>query len=162
MRTLNTLLMSSVVRNAETGSGSADSVAEKPVSAPPAEKKAEVVQRPVAPKTPVNKKSQAKKPETDGKKPTVKAVAPVKPTAGKAAFNDDLKITLLVAENPKYRDARRRFGLYKTGMTVGEYVKANKPADRADRCYRDLAWDRKQGWIAIGDKVVAVKTSAKA
>lgn len=52
------------------------------------------------------------------------------------------KIRVLVKGNPKFGTAAVRFELYKTGMTVGEYVAAGGQV-------RDVCWDAKQGWISL-------------
>lgn len=84
--------------------------------------------------------------------------APTVPAPGadgrRRKFADSQVITLLAKENPKRANARERFAFYRTGMTVGEYIKACRgkgyPLAMAER---DLAWDshRSQGYIRLSD-----------
>jgi hypothetical protein len=56
-----------------------------------------------------------------------------------------LVITLLAKENPKRpgSEARDRFALYKSGMTVAQFqAKGGKAVD--------IAWDLKHGFIKVG------------
>lgn len=62
----------------------------------------------------------------------------------KRSISQTAKITLLATENPKRADAGRRFALYKTGMTVAEYVKLAGPKGSAD-----ISWDSRQGFIKL-------------
>ena len=69
------------------------------------------------------------------------------------AKGDDRVITVLVEENPKgaFGASHRRFALYKTGMTVGEYVKGVMALGHERRvAIRDLAWDTGHGYIKVG------------
>lgn len=59
-------------------------------------------------------------------------------------FADTATISILASENPKRAgsQAHTRFALYRSGMTVAEFVKVGgKPVD--------LAWDVKHGFIAV-------------
>jgi hypothetical protein len=59
-------------------------------------------------------------------------------------YPDDWVITVNVQENPKRADAARRFGLYRTGMTVGEYLAAGG-------LRTDINWDSnpRNNWISV-------------
>jgi len=64
---------------------------------------------------------------------------------GRAAkYPDEAKITLLAKENPKREGSasHKRFGLYKTGMTVGEFI--SKGGTLAD-----VAWDARKNFISV-------------
>ena len=52
------------------------------------------------------------------------------------------KITLISKENPKRGGAAERFKLYKSGMTVAEYIAAGGKV-------QDVAWDSKKGYIKV-------------
>lgn len=74
-----------------------------------------------------------------------KKTAPVAEKAGpgrKSAFNDGMKITVLVKENPKRAGAAARFALYKNGITIAEYVAAGGTL-------ADVRWDVKQDFISV-------------
>jgi hypothetical protein len=49
---------------------------------------------------------------------------------------------LLSKENPKRGNAATRFSLYKSGMTVADYVAAGGKV-------QDVAWDSKKGFIKV-------------
>lgn len=57
-------------------------------------------------------------------------------------------IKLLESDAPKRGSAARRFALYRDGMTVQDYIDAVGDKRLA---LRDIAWDRKQGYIIIRD-----------
>lgn len=89
---------------------------------------------------PVDKKAAP----AEAKKSTKKA-APVAEKSGpgrKSAFSDDMKITVVVKENPKRAKAAERFALYKNDMTIGGYVKAGGTM-------ADIRWDVKQNFISV-------------
>jgi hypothetical protein len=82
-----------------------------------------------------------------GKKKVAKKVAKKAAAtdgSGRTRKNADAKITLLAKENPKRpaSDAYKRFAKYKTGMTVGEALKAGVTSG-------DLAYDVKHEFIRI-------------
>ena len=60
------------------------------------------------------------------------------------------KITLLVKENPKRGESAKRFGYYRNGMQIEDYVarcvKAGKPSSLARA---DLRWDTARNFIVI-------------
>lgn len=60
----------------------------------------------------------------------------------KSAFNDSMKITVLVKENPKRAKAAERFALYKNGLTIADYVTAGGTL-------ADVRWDTKQQFISV-------------
>jgi len=67
------------------------------------------------------------------------------PKRGRAAkYPDDAKITLLAKENPKREGskAHKKFALYETGMTVGEFIA--KGGNLAD-----VAWDARKNFISV-------------
>lgn len=82
------------------------------------------------------KKVAAKK----GAKKAANGAAPRKGRAGK--YGDDLKISVKSKENPKRGESAKRFGYYKSGMTVGEYIK--KGGLRSD-----IAWDVEKDYISV-------------
>jgi hypothetical protein len=80
-------------------------------------------------------------------KPAAKAAAPAEATPGKrgraAKFSDDAKIKVVVEGNPKRGTAAKRFELYKTSKTVGDYLAAGG-------LKADVNWDAGKGWITVG------------
>lgn len=73
----------------------------------------------------------------------VKAEKPAAAKPAKAAKDlSTQKITLLTKENPKRGGAATRFSLYKSGMTVADYVAAGGKV-------QDVAWDSKKGYIKV-------------
>jgi hypothetical protein len=76
--------------------------------------------------------------------------------AGKAARSvrdgDESKITVVADSNPKARGSKshKRFGLYKTGMTVADYVAAaSKLGGGRRKAIRDITWDVAHGYIRL-------------
>ena len=70
----------------------------------------------------------------------------------KESFPSGHVITVLAPQNPKKRGAAVRFALYRSGMTVGAYVKAivkRRLPGGKEIAHRDLAWDAKQGHIEV-------------
>lgn len=57
-------------------------------------------------------------------------------------YEDNMIITVKIGENPKKGTAKARFALYKTGMTVKEYLDLGGKRP-------DISWDAKQGWIEV-------------
>lgn len=79
------------------------------------------------------------------KKPATKKVAKKKAETKKAEPKiDSRKITVLVEENPKKKgsEAHKRFGKYKTGMTVTEALAAGVKS-------LDIAYDAKKKFISL-------------
>jgi hypothetical protein len=62
--------------------------------------------------------------------PAAKKKAPAKKAAavGRAKFSDTAKITVLVKDNPRRKGtvAYEKFSKFKSGMTVGEFIKAGE------------------------------------
>jgi hypothetical protein len=59
-------------------------------------------------------------------------------------------ITLLVKANPKHGKSRKRFALYRSGMSVESYVAKSVAAGNASATARaDLRWDKAHGLIAV-------------
>lgn len=75
-------------------------------------------------------------------KAATKAVAQAAKTRN---FADNQRITLLVKENPKQgnTNAHRMYACYKSGMTVGDYLKACAKFTKHGRL--SLRWDSEQG-----------------
>ncbi|HEV8493860.1 MAG TPA: hypothetical protein VGR76_16400 [Candidatus Angelobacter sp.] len=76
-------------------------------------------------------KKARKAPAKKAAKKTVKKAAKKASGASKgrrAKFSDDAKITLLVKENPRRKGtvAYDKFAKFKSGMTVGEFIKAGE------------------------------------
>jgi hypothetical protein len=73
------------------------------------------------------------------------------PVAPGAAISDDnRKIKLLVDENPKRGKSRDRFALYRTGLTVEQYVERSvKAGNPVSLARADLRWDESKKLIAI-------------
>lgn len=76
------------------------------------------------------------------------------PTATVAARRDgdDRIITVQVDKNPKTIGSRShgRFAMYRTGMTLGEYIDAVKKSGRNRRlAVRDVNWDREHQYIRL-------------
>lgn len=80
------------------------------------------------------------KPEKTARAPKVKG----EPSA-RLKLDLTAKITVVSKENPKREGsgANKRFALYKTGMTVGEFLKAGGIPP-------DVHWDSKQNFIKLG------------
>lgn len=77
----------------------------------------------------------------------------VAPATGPQREGDERKITVLAERNPKAKGSKSeaRFALYKTGMTVGEYVLAVKALGRTRRlAIRDINWDAEHEYIRLG------------
>lgn len=75
--------------------------------------------------------------------------APKKGKVGKTAGVKDTDVIRIHAKgNPKKGTAAVRYNHYKDGMTVKDYIDA--VGDRK-QALRDMAWDRKQGWISFHD-----------
>lgn len=94
---------------------------------------------------PVAKKAAAVEAKAAPAKSTKKAApAPVEKAGPgrKSAFNDGMKITVLVKENPKRAKAAERFALYKNGLTIADYVAAGGTL-------ADVRWDVKQSFISV-------------
>lgn len=53
-------------------------------------------------------------------------------------------LTLLVVENPKRGKSAERFSLYRSGMTVGEYIGL---VGNPTLAINDILWDSKRNWI---------------
>lgn len=83
-----------------------------------------------------------------GKKGKKAEAAPTAPKTTRAPRNNgpkvagDAKITLLRKDNPKRGASADRYKLYKSGMTVDDYVKAG--GFRAD-----IAWDMEREFIKV-------------
>ena len=111
--------------------------AKKPAAKKPAAKPEAAAKKTAPTKT-------AAKPEVKKAAPAKKAEAAAAKKPGRApAFTDDMKIKVLVGENPKRGSAAERFALYKNGMTVAAYLDAGGKRP-------DISWDSKQGWIQVG------------
>jgi len=89
-------------------------------------------------------------------KPTLVKPKVVKPRArvmdpkkfkGTYKYDRDAKIQVCVQKNPKREGSNgyKRFSLYKTGITIREFLKAGGKTI-------DLDWDRERGFIATQDK----------
>jgi hypothetical protein len=80
-------------------------------------------------------------------KPKAKKVMDPKDFKGTYKYDRDAKIQVVVAKNPKREGSAgyKRFGLYKTGMTIREFLLAGGKTI-------DLDWDRERGFIATEDK----------
>jgi hypothetical protein len=97
--------------------------------------------------------AEAAKATTAAKKATKKTAAPPQPETngdenepGKRALARARKITLLAKENPKREGTASfdRFKLYKTGMTIQQYLDAGGTMG-------DIAWDQKNEYIKLSD-----------
>ena len=66
---------------------------------------------------------------------------------GTYKYDRDAKVQVKVAKNPKREGSNgyKRFSLYKTGITIREFLKAGGKTI-------DLDWDRERGFIATQDK----------
>ena len=70
----------------------------------------------------------------------------VEGVAGEAAIakkeaNRARKITVLISQNPKRGAAAARFALYRTGMSVKQFIALGGK-------FRDIAWDIRAGYIS--------------
>ena len=86
--------------------------------------------------------SKTKKPATAPKKKAAPSAATAK--RSNSGFGDEAKITVLVKENPKREgsEAHRRFKLYRTGMTVADYLAKGGTG-------ADLTWDTKHRHVSV-------------
>ena len=84
-------------------------------------------------------------------KPKAKIMDPKK-FKGTYKYDRDAKIQVIVPKNPKREGSNgyKRFGLYKTGITIREFLKAGGKTI-------DLDWDRERGFIATQDKINLVQ-----
>ena len=80
-------------------------------------------------------------------KPKARKVMDPKDFKGTYKYDRDGKIQVVVAKNPKREGSGgyKRFGLYKTGMTIRDFLIAGGKTI-------DLDWDRERGFIATEDK----------
>lgn len=109
----------------------------------------------------VSAKPAAKRPAA--KKPTTAKAAPTKtkrPTTGRGTYTEDQVIHLLVKENPKRADtmAARKFGCYREGITVGQYLDACVKlglGKARHRFHSSLKYDVTHGYIKIGSAKAA-------
>lgn len=65
---------------------------------------------------------------------------------------DDRVITVTAERNPKGKGTKsaRRFDLYRSGMTVADYIAATAPLGGGRRkAIRDIAWDIAHGFITV-------------
>lgn len=82
------------------------------------------------------------------------------PAKGKSSGVKDTDIIRIhVTGNPKKAQAAIRFSHYKEGMSIGDYITAVGDKKQA---LRDLAWDRKQGWISFADAAESAAPAAAA
>jgi hypothetical protein len=89
--------------------------------------------------------------DDDGATVTVGPVGTLAPVR-RAREGDDRTITVVADSNPKAKGSKsaRRFGLYKTGMTVGQYVEAaSKIGGGRRKAIRDITWDTAHGFIKL-------------
>jgi hypothetical protein len=80
-------------------------------------------------------------------------VGPAATTAPRPRTEDGRTITLLTERNPKAAGSKSetRFALYRTGMTVGDYVaEVRKLGDKRRKAIRDIAFDTEHGYIRVG------------
>ena len=86
--------------------------------------------------------------------PAVSALpeAPRRPRAWRPAPTDVIR--LLIDYNPKRDESRKRFDLYRDGMTVADYVDAvvnsGTIGATVGKAYADLRWDTDRSSIAVG------------
>ena len=68
-------------------------------------------------------------------------------------WQGDLRTTIRLIEvnNPKRQasKSRDRYALYRTGMTVAEYVEACKNTRSPQYALNDINWDEDQGFIEL-------------
>jgi hypothetical protein len=87
--------------------------------------------------------------ETPPKKPK-KISAQVANWKAQKAFPLTAKITKVLKECPKRKDAARRFSFYKEGQTVGEYIKVAKENEITGAlAMADVRWDHVAGFIHV-------------
>lgn len=68
------------------------------------------------------------------------------------AFKPEQVITVVVpaSDGPKRKAAQTRYELYKSGMTVGQYIEASKKAgNSASLASNDIRWDMVKGFISV-------------
>ena len=91
-------------------------------------------------------------------KPKARKVMDPKDFKGTYKYDRDGKIQVVVAKNPKREGSAgyKRFGLYKTGMTIRDFLIAGGKTI-------DLDWDRERGFIATDykDKATSAAKSPK-
>ena len=79
------------------------------------------------------------------------------PTVKKWKETKDPALTAIITvmgefatKNPKRKDAARRFGLYKTGQTVEQYIQVCKDNGITPALARaDVRWDMAAGFISV-------------
>ena len=95
----------------------------------------------VAKPTPAKAAKPAKS-EKPAAKPAKVAAEPSGKPGRTSAIKPEMKVKLLVAENPKRAGAAERFALYKDGMTVAKYLELGGTM-------ADVRWDIKQQFISV-------------
>lgn len=79
-------------------------------------------------------------------------------------FPETARIVVLSADNPKKRNAAKRFDFYKRGaegMTVGEYIEASHKAGNPKALAKeDVKWDYTAGFISIDGQKAPPNTKA--
>jgi hypothetical protein len=87
--------------------------------------------------------------ETAPKKPK-KISAQVANWKAQKAFPLTAKITKVMKDNPKRKDAARRFALYVEGQTVGDYIKiAKEHSITGALAMADVRWDHVANFIHV-------------
>lgn len=90
--------------------------------------------------------------EVETPKKTKKISEQVKNWKAQKAFPMTFVITEVRKDNPKRKDAARRFALYKEGMTVQEYTDAAvKEGITKALAMADMRWDHCAGFVNIGE-----------
>jgi hypothetical protein len=112
------------------------------------------------------KKEPVKTPDTGEKKEKKAKVKKegATPRPRLPTFPDEHIITVL-KENAKTRGANDRFNVYKTGMTVKQYldIMAAEPWDRTNgQTFADMRWDADHKFINVGTHTVEVPKPAPA
>lgn len=73
------------------------------------------------------------------------------------SYSDDQVITLLETDKKKRGKSAERLALYRTGMTVGQYLDAAAALQGSPRgrWLADIRWDVAHGFIEVGNAVPA-------
>jgi hypothetical protein len=111
-----------------------------------------------------------KEPKAATPKEPKEAKAPKEPKEPKATRNKRYKfpeehVITVLKPGAKLRIAAQRFALYKTGMSVKEYIAAMQASEwerTPSQTHADMRWDKSKGLVHIGETVVPVPEPAPA
>jgi hypothetical protein len=145
--------MSKTERQAITGQKVAEREAKEKAEQANPTAKVEIKAEDQKPASESNAEDQNAAPSVEGETPPKKAKktsAQVANWKAQKAFPLEAKITKVMKECPKRKDAARRYSFYKEGQTVGEYIKLAKENNITGAlAMADVRWDHVAGFIHV-------------